>query len=88
MTPLIEETMKHYRDNTTICNRGDNKIKRYIACTFIVFALIVVHMLAMTDSAIFKRGITNAIALPSNQTIVTKNNASIKKAGKPDKSRL
>jgi len=40
-------------------------------------------MLAMTDSAIFKRGITNAIALPSNQTIVTKNNASIEKAGKP-----
>src|SRR5438093_2503619 len=82
MTPLIQEIMKHYRD-TTVCNRGDNKIKRYIACTFIVFALIVVHMLATTDSTIFKRGITNAIALPSNQTMVTKNNTSIEKVGKP-----
>jgi plastocyanin len=82
MTPLIQEIMKHYRD-TTVCNRGDNKIKRYIACTFIVFALLVVHMLAMTDFAIFKRVIANALALPSNQTMVAKNNASIEKAGKP-----
>jgi plastocyanin len=74
--------MKHYRD-ATVCNRADNKIKRYIVCTFIVFALMVVYMLAMADSAIFKGGVTNAIALPSNQTMIAKNNTSIEKAGKP-----
>jgi plastocyanin len=82
MTPLIQEIMKHYRD-TTVCNRDDNEIKRYIACTFVIFALVILYMLAMTDSAIFKRGVTNALALPSNQTMVAKNNASIEKAGKP-----
>ena len=74
--------MKHSRD-TNVCNRGDYKIKRYIACTFIVFALLVVYVLTITDSAMFKKGIANAIALSSNQTTVTKNNASIEKAGKP-----
>ncbi|MBV9667138.1 MAG: hypothetical protein JO327_03305 [Nitrososphaeraceae archaeon] len=64
-------------------NQGDKGIKKHSVYASIIFALLVVYMIIIIDSAIFKRGIANAIALPSNQTTVTKNNASIEKADKP-----
>jgi plastocyanin len=74
--------MRRYKDDNSH-NRYDDKNKKRIVYVSVAIALLLVYVLTYTDSVIFKRRITNAIALLANQSIASKNNSTQEKVVKP-----
>jgi plastocyanin len=74
--------MRRYNDDNSHTHY-DNKNKKYVVYASVVLALLLMYVLTNTDSVILKRRVTNAIALPSNQSIATKNNSTQEKVVRP-----
>lgn len=74
--------MRRYNDDNSH-NDYDGKNKKYVVYASVVLALLLMYVLTYTDSVIFKRRITNAISLPPNQSIATKNHSIQEKVVKP-----
>jgi plastocyanin len=74
--------MRRYNDDNSHTHY-DNKNKKYVVYASVVLALLLIYVLTNTDSLSIKRRIANAIALPANQSIATKNNSTQEKVVRP-----
>ncbi|MGA8913628.1 MAG: plastocyanin/azurin family copper-binding protein [Nitrososphaeraceae archaeon] len=74
--------MRRYNDDNSH-NHYNDKNKKHIVYVSVAIALLLVYVVIITDSVIFKIRITNAIALLANQSIATKNNSTQEKVVKP-----
>ena len=74
--------MRRYNDDNSHIHYND-KNKKHIVYVSVAIALLLVYVVIITDSVIFKIRITNAIALLANQSIATKNNSTQEKVVKP-----
>jgi plastocyanin len=74
--------MRRYNDDNSHTHY-DNKNKKYVVYASVVLALLLIYVLTNTDSVSIKRRIANAIALPANQSIATKNNSTQEKVVRP-----
>ena len=74
--------MRRYNDDNSHTHY-DNKNKKYVVYASVVLALLLIYVLTNTDSLSIKKRIANAIALPANQSIATKNNSTQEKVVRP-----
>jgi plastocyanin len=74
--------MRSYNDDNSH-NHYNDKNKKHIVCFSVAIALLLVYVVIITDSVIFKIRITNAIALLANHSIASKNNSTQEKVVKP-----
>jgi len=74
--------MRRYNDDNSHIHYEDKNKKRIVYVS-VAIALLLVYVVIITDSVIFKIRITNAIALLANQSIATKNNSTQEKVVKP-----